>query len=99
MGHGHVVPNSDGSRARCGGPAMCSVCAGELAAQQSDKQPWPSPENVVMMNTKQQQEMIKYINARAHGVNLKFRLEQAYREGWRAKTEAIKIEQPKEATK
>lgn len=32
-GHGHVVPNPDGSRARCGGPAICKVCAQELAQQ------------------------------------------------------------------
>lgn len=31
MGHGHVTPNPDGSVARCGGPAMCSVCALEKA--------------------------------------------------------------------
>jgi len=30
-GHGHVVPNADGSRARCGGPAICSQCALEYA--------------------------------------------------------------------
>jgi hypothetical protein len=33
-GHGHVVPRPDGAKARCGGPALCSVCAKELAAQQ-----------------------------------------------------------------
>jgi hypothetical protein len=33
-GHGHVVPRPDGARARCGGPALCSACAKELAAQQ-----------------------------------------------------------------
>lgn len=33
MGHGHVVPNEDGSKARCGGPAICSECAAEQAAQ------------------------------------------------------------------
>lgn len=32
MGHGHVKPNADGSKARCGGPAICSECALELAA-------------------------------------------------------------------
>lgn len=40
LGHGHVRPNPDGSRARCGGPVMCSVCALEKAqfdAQQNDK--------------------------------------------------------------
>lgn len=30
-GHGHVRPRPDGVRARCGGPAICSVCAREKA--------------------------------------------------------------------
>jgi hypothetical protein len=30
-GHGHVVPRDDGAKARCGGPALCSVCAHELS--------------------------------------------------------------------
>jgi len=30
-GHGHVYPNADGSVARCGGPAICSKCAADLA--------------------------------------------------------------------
>lgn len=30
MGHGHVIPNKDGSLARCGGPAICTECAREL---------------------------------------------------------------------
>lgn len=30
-GHGHVTPNPDGSKARCGGPAICSQCALEYA--------------------------------------------------------------------
>lgn len=34
-GHGHVTPNADGSKARCGGPAICSVCALELAGQRT----------------------------------------------------------------
>ena len=34
-GHGHVNPNPDGSKARCGGPAICSVCALELAQEQA----------------------------------------------------------------
>lgn len=25
-GHGHVIPNADGSKARCGGEKMCRVC-------------------------------------------------------------------------
>ncbi len=28
-GHGHVRPRPDGMRARCGGPAICPVCARE----------------------------------------------------------------------
>lgn len=31
-GHGHVTPNADGSKARCGGPRICGVCAREAAA-------------------------------------------------------------------
>lgn len=31
-GHGHVTPRADGAKARCGGPALCSECARELAA-------------------------------------------------------------------
>lgn len=27
--HGHVVPNPDGSKARCGGPGLCDVCSKE----------------------------------------------------------------------
>lgn len=30
MTHGHVKPNPDGSKARCGGPAICPDCALEL---------------------------------------------------------------------
>lgn len=26
MGHGHVTPNPDGSKARCGGPGVCPTC-------------------------------------------------------------------------
>lgn len=31
MNHGHVKPNPNGSKARCGGPAICKDCATELA--------------------------------------------------------------------
>lgn len=36
MGHGHVIPNKDGSLARCGGPAICSECAYELGSIKPD---------------------------------------------------------------
>jgi hypothetical protein len=32
-GHGWVKPNPDGSRARCGGPAICPACALEAGQQ------------------------------------------------------------------
>jgi hypothetical protein len=35
--HGHVTPNPDGSKARCGGPRICPVCAFELAEQSKNQ--------------------------------------------------------------
>jgi hypothetical protein len=32
-GHGHVYPNANGLKARCGGPALCAFCASDLAAK------------------------------------------------------------------
>lgn len=32
-GHGHVIPNPDGSKARCGGPPLCRECALEQAQE------------------------------------------------------------------
>lgn len=29
-GHGHVTPNPDGTKARCGGPGLCPECSREL---------------------------------------------------------------------
>lgn len=28
-GHGHVTPNADGTKARCGGPGVCGECSRE----------------------------------------------------------------------
>ncbi len=42
-GHGHVVPNADGTRARCGGPGLCRTCAAELQALQSSARRQPPP--------------------------------------------------------
>lgn len=36
MKHGHVTRNEDGIIARCGGPAICSQCALELASHKPD---------------------------------------------------------------
>lgn len=32
-GHGHVTPNDDGTKAHCGGPALCDECAREAGAK------------------------------------------------------------------
>lgn len=32
-GHGHVFPRTDGVKARCGGPYLCSLCAQDAARQ------------------------------------------------------------------
>jgi peptide methionine sulfoxide reductase MsrB len=36
-GHGHVYPNEDGSRARCGGPLFCEVCALDAVRKAADE--------------------------------------------------------------
>jgi hypothetical protein len=38
-GHGWVRPNPDGSRARCGGPSVCSACTQELGARIVQERP------------------------------------------------------------
>jgi hypothetical protein len=37
MPHGHVKPNDDGSKARCGGPAFCDECAVEAGYPSSER--------------------------------------------------------------
>ena len=32
-GHGHVTPNANGLKARCGGPGICNTCAQEFVRQ------------------------------------------------------------------
>jgi hypothetical protein len=36
VGHGHVFPRPDGMKSRCGGPAMCSGCAQDLALKEAE---------------------------------------------------------------
>lgn len=36
-GHGHVTPNADGSKVRCGGPGMCQECSLEFVSLPSNK--------------------------------------------------------------
>lgn len=42
-GHGHVVLRFDGSKARCGGPAICATCAKDAAALQQAEQSNAAP--------------------------------------------------------
>jgi hypothetical protein len=57
-GHGHVTPNEDGSKARCGGPGICGVCSRERAEKYPSALPiWPvrlimptSPEDPVILS-------------------------------------------------
>lgn len=37
LGHGHVKPRPDGAKARCGGPALCTKCQAEKAAQYAEE--------------------------------------------------------------
>lgn len=37
MTHGHVTPNPDGSKARCGGPALCAECRAEYFVKQYEE--------------------------------------------------------------
>lgn len=37
MGHGHVASNEDGNLARCGGPALCPICAAEKTEMRASK--------------------------------------------------------------
>lgn len=42
MGHGHVMPNPDGTKMGCGGPSICAKCAREYAAKHNEE--WcPAP--------------------------------------------------------
>ena len=41
-GHGHVRPNADGSKTRCGGPPHCGVCNAELATLNTPPPPPPA---------------------------------------------------------
>lgn len=46
MNHGHVTPNTDGSKARCGGPGVCTECSLEARQKKTDKiskQKWNLP--------------------------------------------------------
>ena len=42
-GHGHIVPNADGTVARCGGPRICKACAAELVELQASARRSPAP--------------------------------------------------------
>lgn len=47
--HGHVTPNKDGSRARCGGPGICEVCSREAALAESAREVLCDAGDIVMI--------------------------------------------------
>jgi hypothetical protein len=70
-GHGHVTPNPDGSRARCGGPGMCKVCSLESAALKAREHaavtPTVSkPESVALTEADVRRIVAEMINSHAH---------------------------------
>lgn len=40
MNHGWVTPNPDGSKARCGGPAICPPCSREAGTTKRAAPPY-----------------------------------------------------------
>jgi hypothetical protein len=63
MKHGHVTPNTDGSKARCGGPKMCAVCAKELAEFSMNETP-TEPKHVVYCINSSAEGMGSHVNSR-----------------------------------
>lgn len=57
-GHGHVFPRPDGVKARCGGPALCKECAGDLALKmQNFPESLTDAERETVADLKQQGEI------------------------------------------
>lgn len=48
-GHGHVYPRPDGVRARCGGPALCSICGADYQRKLREEGFAIAPEPVVLV--------------------------------------------------
>lgn len=57
--HGHVRPNANGMKARCGGPARCPVCQEEqrLEAGMHETQKWDIPVGTPKMKGKGMNEL------------------------------------------
>jgi hypothetical protein len=69
-GHGHVTPNPDGSKARCGGPRMCTVCALELAATIEQPTGSPATSSEVTFEVFRTQDGRVFANVNRGGVQL-----------------------------
>lgn len=54
MRHGHVTPNPDGSKARCGGPAICPECQHELMTMIRDR-----PDSIPALSPLKKQDIIR----------------------------------------
>jgi len=65
VGHGHVFPRPDGMKARCGGPAMCSECAKDLARKYASEVEASVPLSTYESAVKGRQDFRKaYVEAR-----------------------------------
>lgn len=66
VGHGHVFPRPDGVKARCGGPAMCHVCAADLARKniQEVVKAGPVPSNETLS------ELFEYVVSLSHDMDV-----------------------------
>lgn len=49
VGHGHVFPRPDRHKARCGGPAICAVCAKDAAKMAGEPRPDPFRPSVALL--------------------------------------------------
>ena len=71
-GHGWVYPNPDGSKSRCGGPAICRACAADKAhveasrmwAEQMQAHQYDAPYDVMaqMLEVMKGQLLLVFVN-------------------------------------
>jgi hypothetical protein len=65
-GHGWVIPNKDGSVARCGGPGMCGACMRELAALRNETRQGLTNARPVCHHPPSERVMIRFGHRKKH---------------------------------